>query len=182
MLQNIVQVLIFLGRASLAAVLVAAGAAKLADVRSFAATLRGLGIPARLEPLIRGQAFLFPLLEVILGIALISGLWPTIINVVVVVLMGSFSLVVLYALRRRLHVACRCFGTLSDSQFSGKGLTRSLLLTLLAIVVFWGGNVYSLQFDAPPIAILLLVVGFLLFGLTAAQAARSIAVLKERMI
>lgn len=36
------------------------------------------------------------------------------------------------ALCRKLDVACRCFGTLSDSQFSGKGLARSLLLTVLA--------------------------------------------------
>jgi len=182
LLQNTLQVLIFLARASLAAVLVAAGAAKLADVRGFAVTLGGLGIATRLDFLIRGLAFLFPSLELLLGIALVSGLWPTLINIVVVVLMGSFSLVVLYALRRKLHVACRCFGTLSDSQFSGKGLTRSILLTLLAIIVLGGGRAYSLQFVAPPVAILLLVSGFLLFGLTAAQAARSIAVLKERMI
>jgi uncharacterized membrane protein YphA (DoxX/SURF4 family) len=182
LLQNTLQLLIFLGRASLAAVLVAAGAAKLADARSFAVTLRGLGISARLDPLIRGLAFLFPFVELLLGIALVSGLWPTLINVVVVVLMGSFSLVVLYALRRKLHIACRCFGTLSDSQFSDKGLTRSVLLTLLALVVLWGGKAYSLQFAAPPVALLLLVTGFLLFGLTAAQAAKSIAILKERMI
>ena len=61
MLQSIIQLIILLSRASLAAVLVAAGAAKLADVRSFATTLRGLGMPARQEPLIRGLAFIFPL-------------------------------------------------------------------------------------------------------------------------
>src|SRR5579862_4941762 len=99
MLQSILQILIFLGRDSLAAVLVAAGAAKLADTRSFAATLRGLGIPAGQEPLIRSLAVMFPLTEVVLGIAVVSGLWPTIINVLVVVLTCSFSLVVLFALR-----------------------------------------------------------------------------------
>jgi uncharacterized membrane protein YphA (DoxX/SURF4 family) len=178
MLQNFLQILIFLGRASLAAVLVAAGAAKLADVRSFATTLRGLGMPAHYEPLIRGLAIIVPLTEVVLGIGLVSGLWPTVINAIVLVLMAGFSLVVLFALRKRLHVACRCFGMLSDSQFSKKGLARSLLLTLLAAMVLWGERVYSLRFDASPVAILLLVAGFLLFGLAAGQAAKTMAVIK----
>lgn len=179
MLQNILQLIIFLGRASLAAVLVAAGSAKLADVRSFATTLRGLGIPARHEPLIRGLAFIVPLTEVILGIAIVTGLWPTFINIIVFVLMAGFSLVVLFALHKRLHVACRCFGMLSDSQFSSKGLIRSLLLTLLALLVFWGEIVYSLRFDASPALILLLATGFILFGLVAMQAAKTMAVIKE---
>jgi hypothetical protein len=100
----------------------------------------------------------------------------------VLVLYCGFTLVVIYALRRKVNVACRCFGMLSDSQFSSKGLARSLLLTLLAVIVLWGGRTYSLQFDGPPVAVLLLVAGFLLFGLAAAQAAKSIAVIKERMV
>ena len=181
MLQSIIQLIILLSRASLAAVLVAAGAAKLADIRSFAITLRGLGMPARQEPLIRGLAFIFPLVELILGIAIVSGLWPTVINSLVLILMCLFSLVVMVALRRKLRVACRCFGMLSDSQFSARGLARSLFLTLLAIVVFWGGRVYSLQLSGSPVAVLLLVAGFLLFAIAAAQAAKTIALLKERM-
>jgi len=178
MVQNFLQILIFLGRASLAAVLVAAGAAKLADVRSFAITLRGLGIPARYEPLIRGLAIIVPLGEVVLGIGLVSGLWPTVINAIVLVLMGGFSLIVLFALLKRLHVPCRCFGMLSDSQFSRQGLARSLLLTLLAAMVLWGESVYSLRFDASPVTILLLIAGFLLFGLATGQAAKAMAVIK----
>ena len=181
MLQNILQFIIFLSRASLAAVLVAAGAAKLADIKGFTATLRGLGMPDNHGSFTRGVAFIISLVEVVLGIALVSGLWPTIVNVMVLVLYCSFTLVVIIALSRRVNVACRCFGMLSDSQFSSKGLIRSVLLTLLALVVFLGGRTYSLQFDGPPIAILLLVAGFLLFGLAAWQAAKSIAVIKERM-
>jgi uncharacterized membrane protein YphA (DoxX/SURF4 family) len=182
MLQSILQIIIFLGRASLAAVLVAAGAAKLADMQSFATTLRGLGMPVRQEPLSRGLALIVPLIELVLGIAIVSGLWPTVINGIAFVFMGSLSLVVLIALRKKLTVSCRCFGMLSDSQFSGKGLARSLLLTLLALVVFWEGRASSLRFDAPPVAVLILVAGFLLFGLAAGQAAKSIAAIKERMV
>jgi len=181
MLQNILQIVLLLCRASLAAVLLAAGTAKLADTRSFAATLIGLGVPARRQLLVRGLAFIFPLVEVILGIAIVTGLWPTIINSLVLMLMCGFSLVIVVALRRKLQVACRCFGMLSDSQFSARGLARSLFLTLLAVLVFWGGRLYSLQLTGSPAAILLLVAGFLLFALAAAQAAKTIAELKERM-
>ncbi len=176
------QVLLFAGRAALAAVLVAAGAAKLADIQSFAATLRGLGLPVRQGPLQRGLALPVPLFELALGVGIVSGLWPTIINGLTFLFMFALSVVVIIALRKKLTVSCRCFGMLSDSQFSGKGLARSLLLTLLALAVFLGGMVYSLSFAAPPFAVVLLVAGFLLFALVAAQAAKSIAVMKERMI
>jgi hypothetical protein len=96
-------------------------------------------------------------------------------------LLASFSIVVIIALRRKLQVACRCFGTLSDSQFTGKGLLRSLFLTVLAGGVFWSGSTYPSQLHAPPGATILLVAGFLLFALAAMQAAKTIAVLKERM-
>lgn len=100
MMQLVVQIVLLLIRAVLAAVLVAAGAAKLADTRSFARTLIGLGVPARQERLVHGLAFAVPLLEVGLGLGLVSGLWPTLISSAVLVLMCSFSLVVLVALRK----------------------------------------------------------------------------------
>ncbi|HEX6479222.1 MAG TPA: MauE/DoxX family redox-associated membrane protein [Ktedonobacteraceae bacterium] len=179
MIQGILLVIVILIRTALAAVLIAAGAAKLAGTRSFATTIMGLGVPARRKLLIRGLALIIPLLELGLGIALVSGLWPVVVNSAVLVLMTGFSLIVIVALRRKLQVACRCFGTLSDSQFTSKGLARSLLLTVLAAVIFWSGNTYSLRFDGPSWAIMLLVAGFLLFALAAAQAAKTIALLKE---
>jgi uncharacterized membrane protein YphA (DoxX/SURF4 family) len=181
MIQSILQVVVLLLRAGLAAVLVAAGSAKLADLRSFVLTLMGLGLPGRWRLLLRGLALIIPLFEVGLGLAIVSGLWPAVINSVVLVLMASFSVVVIVALRRKLKVTCRCFGMLSDSQFSSKGLARSLLLTGVAALVLWSGNVLSLQVTGSPGTSILLVAGFLLFAFAAAQAARSIAVLKEEM-
>ena len=135
--------------------------------------------------LLRGLALIIPLFEVGLGLAVVSGLWPLVINGVVLVLMASFSVVVIVALRRKLKVACRCFGTLSDSQLSSKGLARSLLLTGVAAIVFWSGNVLGNvlwpQVDGSPGMSILLVAGFLLFALAVAQAAQTIAVLKEGM-
>ncbi len=180
MTQLLVQITVLLIRALLAAVLVAAGAAKLADTRSFATTLIGLGMPARRERLVRGLALVVPLVEIGLGLGLVSGLWPMVMNSAVLVLLCGFSLVVLVALRKAPQVTCRCFGALSDSQFSGKGLIRSLLLTVLAIVAFWSGNTYAPQLDKSPSTIVLLVAGYLLFAAAAAQAAATIAIVKER--
>jgi hypothetical protein len=56
-----------------------------------------------------------------------------------------------------------------------------LFLTVLAGVVFWSGNTFPLQLNALPGTTVLLVAGFLLFALAAMQAAKTIAVLKERM-
>src|SRR5947209_14284638 len=118
MIQSIFQVIVLLIRASLAAVLVAAGAAKLADTRSFATTLMGLGVPPRRALLLRGLALIIPLVEAGLVLAAVSGFWPRVVKAAVLVLLASFSIVVIFALRKRLQVACRCVGTLSDSQFS----------------------------------------------------------------
>jgi hypothetical protein len=179
MIQGVLPVVILVMRAFLAAVLVAAGAAKLADTRSFASTLKGLGVPVGRGFLLRGLALAFPLLEVGVGIAVISGLWPAFIDGIMLVLMMGFSIVVVVALYKKLHVSCRCFGTLSDSQFSVKGLVRSLILTVLAGMVFLSGNVYWPVLNRPSGANILLVAGYLLFALAAAQAAKTIAILKE---
>jgi hypothetical protein len=181
MSQLLVQIIVLLIRALLAAVLVAAGAAKLADTRSFAATVVGLGIPARRKRLVRGLALAIPLLEMGLGLGLVSGLWSTGINGAVFVLLGGFSLVVLIALRKAPNVACRCFGALSDSQFSRKGLARSLFLTALAAVVFWYGNTFSLQLNGASGSIVLLVMGYLVFAGVVAQAAKTLGIIKERL-
>jgi hypothetical protein len=94
--------------------------------------------------------------------------------------MGGFSLIVLVAVRRKLAVTCRCFGALSDSQFSLKGLARSGFLVVVAAVVFWSERAFPIRFEASPAATLLLVGGFLLFAVAAAHAAKTMAILKER--
>jgi uncharacterized membrane protein YphA (DoxX/SURF4 family) len=180
MMQNAMYLTILLARAILAAVLVAAAGAKLADTPGFATTLVGLGIPARREALVRGLAVAIPLIEVGFGLALVSGLWPEATSVAVLILMGFFSAVVIMALFRRPYVTCRCFGALSDSQFSARGLARDAVLTALAAAVVWSEAVRHPRFDGPVASIVLLICGYLVFAAAAAQAASTIAVLRKR--
>lgn len=179
MISLLVPTIIFLIRAVLATVLVAAGAAKLVDLVGFTATLRALGVPTGQKQEIHPIAPAISLLEFTLGLALGSGLWPMVINSAVLVLMASFSTVVLVALRRAPHVSCLCFGALSEIQFSGRGLARSLLLTALAVMIFWYGYISPLPLDGSLVFRVLLLTGYLVFAAAAAQAAQTLALVKE---
>jgi hypothetical protein len=178
---SLVPIIIFLIRALLATILVAAGAAKLVDLVGFTATLSALGMPAVRKLKIHPLALAISLLELALGLALGSGLWPIVINTAVLVLMIGFSAVVLVALHRTPNVSCRCFGALSDTQFSGRGLVRGLLLTALAVVVFWYGFTSPLPLMGPLTFRVLIFLGYLVFAVAAAQAAQTLATVKERV-
>lgn len=181
MISSFVPIIIFLMRALLATVLVASGAAKLVDLVSFTATLRALGVPTGQQQKIHPIALVISLLEFTLGLALGSGLWPQVINSAVLGLMASFSAVVLVALRKAPHVSCRCFGALSETQFSGRGLARSLLLTAFAIMIFWYEAISPLPLDGSLILRVLLLTGYFVFAASAAQAAQTLAFVKERI-
>lgn len=180
-MQTLVQFTILGIRASLAAVLVIAGAAKLADLQSFIATLTGLGVRDGKIHVVSVLSRVVPLIEISLGLALVTGLWPSVVNAAVMLLMAGFSIVVVVALYKAPHVACRCFGALSESQFSKRGLGRTLLLTALSAVVYWGSNAYSLQYKAATWTIVLLVGGYVLLAAVAAQSAMTISLLKARI-
>jgi uncharacterized membrane protein YphA (DoxX/SURF4 family) len=167
---------IYLGRAILATVLIVAGTVKLVDRNNFSRTLSDLGIPARFRFLQLFLSFAVPAVELVVGLTLICGFWATIINVMALGLMVLFTIVTSYALMRRLNVECRCFGALSSSQFSTTGLVRNIVLTFIAAGVCWGGLVYGLKYEALFIPTLLLLVGYVILGVVAAQAAITIEI------
>jgi uncharacterized membrane protein YphA (DoxX/SURF4 family) len=173
----IVQIAIFGIRAALAAVLIAAGASKLADRSSFTQTLVGLGLKSTYAPML---AVTIPLLEVGLGLGLVASLWPYPVSAAVLAMLVLFSLVTLAAIQLRSRVECRCFGSLTESQFGTSGLIRVLVLTSLAGVNFGFVAIGKLRFDVPLQAVVLLSVAYLLFGICAAQAAMLIQNIRGR--
>lgn len=157
MISTLFLIVILFTRALLAVLLVTAGAAKLADTQGFARTLVGLGLSLGHHSLVRGLALAIPLLELGLGIGLISGLYPEVMDSAALAIFACFTLVVLISVLRTNSVTCRCFGALSDTQFTGWGLLRNIVYTGLALLVMVYGSRVHEPFDGPPIFIALLV-------------------------
>lgn len=181
-MQLFVHIGVLLIQASLGAMLLMAGAAKLADPRSFAHTLLELGIPARWSLVIKLFPFIVPAFEVILGIAALSNVWPSLVDSVLPILMWGFTGVVLFALQRSYPVQCRCFGALSDRQFTRWALLRSSGLSIGATLLFIADRTTVWLEPIGSIGnILLVIFGSVILGLAAAQGARTIALVKERV-
>lgn len=164
----------------LATVLVAAGAAKFADLPGFITTLIGLGVPSHRDFLLRGIGFTVPLLEVTLGIMLVVGVWPEVINLLTLGLTLFFTAITTIALVRGFQVTCRCFGALSESQFNRRGLTKTLILTLIAFTIAYQGATSQQQFQEAPGSTALLVVAYAIFIIAVIQAAKTTAMFRER--
>jgi hypothetical protein len=173
----IAQIAIFGIRAVLAAVLIAAGAAKLADRPSFTLTLLGLGVKSTYAPIL---AVTIPMLEVGLGLGLVAALWPYPVSAAVLAMLVLFSLVTLSAIQLRSRVECRCFGSLTESHFGTSGLIRVVVLTSLAGINFGFVAIGQPRFEVPTQADVLLSAAYLLFGVCAAQAAMLIQNIRER--
>lgn len=163
-------------RDSLAMILLAAGSAKLSDLEAFAATLSGLGIRGTNRPRRLGASV--ATVEVGLGLLTVAGWWPAGVDLSNVLLLAVFSAVTGLAVRRKLAVKCRCFGALSNSQFSIAGLSRVLGLFAISIGIAVSDDLVSsnhgLGTDLP-----LVVATYLLMGVAVAQAARAVTLVHE---
>lgn len=163
-------------RAFLGVVLLAAGGAKLADTRTFAATLANLGVPARPTSLRGILALAIPLGEILLGLAVACQRLPLLADAAALVLFAAFTGVIIEVLRAKPGVACRCFGSLSDSQFGWAGAVRGVLLTCLAALMLLADLAgVTDKSTVSGLTAILIVLGYLLFAYAAAQAARTLA-------
>lgn len=121
-------------KSALAALLLVAGGAKLADLAGFASTVR-LFLPRRASwPVLRNVALAITLAELALGAASLSSpalRWP---NPVIFALGGGFVVVSVtgYALHR--GRSCHCLGALSARSFDGAGIARSIAIAAAAAV------------------------------------------------
>ncbi len=158
---------------TLALVLVAAGAAKLADLPGFAAALSRLGV-ARAA----GRFALFVCaVEVGLGLASFLYVWPEAINLAVLFCAGGFVAVNVYGILRLPDLRCRCFGTLSASRFGKASLARACAMVIAAAFVLWR-DPYPTGLSASYLA--LLAPSAVLLGVLALQAARAAEIWTER--
>lgn len=150
MFYHILETCILLCRAGFAVMLLIAGVTKLANINDFAITLSNLVSSTPEGRLVRFVAFLFPLLELCLGLLVISGLWSLTIDGAVLFLMLMFNGVILFALKKAPNSTCQCFGSLSGTRFNLSSFFRSVVLTLVAFGVFFFHLLFSLPLGGIP--------------------------------
>lgn len=106
------------------------GTLKLTDTPAFSAALDGFMIvPPGMLPFV---AVAIPLLEVGLGVGLVTGIKPGLVCSFATALLAVFTGVVAEKLLEGAKVSCGCFGSLSTHLVSGTTLVRN------AILIVWG--------------------------------------------
>lgn len=116
-----------------------------------------------LEPAARFLSIFFCVLEIILGIGLLIGLWPNLISVLLLLLILFFSFLTFYSAWFQVVTDCGCFGDflkLTPWESFYKNLALLILIVILfanrkkIIPVFSTSNTYRIAFTALGLAIL----------------------------
>lgn len=167
---------VFIVRSVLATVLIAAGAAKLADLSSLTSTLKELtnGRVRRAAPLAAAIASC----ELSLGLLSYASVWRQAVDVTILGLTFGFVGTTAYAAARRPTLRCRCFGTLSQSRFDMKALLRTLTLAVSAALVVATWSAWSDVANSPTASFLIVIVGGV-FALTVIQATRALDLVRN---
>jgi uncharacterized membrane protein YphA (DoxX/SURF4 family) len=172
--------ILFGARALVAATLVIAGGAKLADITGFDRTLRSLGFSHLAGQSTAVLAVVVAAVEILLGLWLAIGYWAVASSICAVVLLATFSLVTTVAVVGGSSASCKCFGALGDSLFGASGVFRVLSLTALSVLVAWAALDQYSGGGQPSGSALLVAAGYLLLALASGEASRTIGVIKER--
>jgi|SRR3990172_2402467 len=124
-------------RLTLGSVFLIAGLIKLPQMSGFAEDIQQYRLLPK--PIVKIVAFTLPSVEVMLSIALLTGVSPAIVGVLAAGLMASFLVALLSALWRKLNVSCPCFGLLYRREVGPKTLLRDLVLLMMSLsIVVWG--------------------------------------------
>jgi hypothetical protein len=166
---TLAQLVVFGAKSSIAVLLLAAGGAKLADLRGFA------GSVARFVPA-AGTAQAGVVVagaiaggEVVVGAASLSGPRAAWLNALVLMMCCGFLGVWVLGYVRFKGKPCRCFGALSQRRFTAAGIVRAVALAALAAVAMTPVPALSVQLSG------LSRLGLLGGGLLVAAAAYSAA-------
>ena len=170
-------VLVLSAKSAIAVMLLAAGGAKLADLASFAATVRlfmprGVPRPAR-----SGIAFGIAAGEILLGAASLS--FPAVrwLNLGVFAVTDMFVVVSVAGFVFYRGRSCRCFGALSQRKFDAAGIVRSVGIAGVAAIAIAGVPSLAVSISAAAHVLLLTATAILL--LAAFTAAGALAVSRE---
>ena len=103
---------------------------KLLDLRGFADAYRSYDLIAKALP---AYGFVYPFIELGLGLAYLANVQPTLVNAVTAVVMGVSLLGVLQAVLSKKTIRCACLGTVFNLPMSTVTIIEDGLMVLMAI-------------------------------------------------
>lgn len=83
----------------------------------------------------RGYAYLYPLIELGLGIGYLSGSYPLAVNILTIAITGIGAFGAIRALNAGLDVRCACMGTILDVPLSTVTLTENIGMGIMALLM-----------------------------------------------
>lgn len=119
---------------ALGAVLVVAGGAKLRLGRTWNAQAAELGAPALVAPIV-------PWFELAVGALLIVQVAPVVFATVAIVVLSSFTVLIVVNLRRGRRPVCACFGSLSSRPLGWSHVVRNAAFVVLGVLALVAGAV-----------------------------------------
>jgi cation transport ATPase len=105
---------------------------KLLDLKGFAEGYRTYDIVAKVFP---GWGFIYPFVELILGLLFLTGIYSFVTSIVTFVVMGVSSIGVIQSLLKKTRFQCACLGTIFKVPLSKVTLTEDLLMVVMSGVM-----------------------------------------------
>lgn len=103
---------------------------KMLDLRGFADAYRSYDLVAKAVP---GYGFVYPFIELGLGLAYLANVQPTLVNAVTAIVMGVSLLGVLQAVLSKKTIRCACLGTVFNLPMSTVTIIEDGLMVAMAI-------------------------------------------------
>ena len=105
---------------------------KLFDIGAFADGYSTYDLVAKK---VRAYGFIYPFIELSLGIAYLTGFFPVVTNVVTIVVMSVSALGVIQSLRRKTVFQCACLGAIIKLPLSNVTLFEDLLMVAMSLAM-----------------------------------------------
>lgn len=107
---------------------------KMLDLRGFADAYRSYDLVAKACP---GYGFVYPFIELALGLAYLAAWQPFGVNLATAVIMGISLLGVIKAVTSRQTIRCACLGTVFNLPMSTVTIIEDGLMILMAVASLW---------------------------------------------
>lgn len=105
---------------------------KLFNVSKFAKAFRMYDLLAKA---IKPYAFIYPFIELVIGLSLLAFMVPHLTYIVLIVVMSINAISVVIALANGLNINCPCMGSILEVPLSTVTLTEDLVMVAMAIIM-----------------------------------------------